>query len=195
MPLKHNDYSLNKVIKLVQNATTELSDDKLFCNPYKSVVGFEQIGRIDAAINLNGVNITDKTWEKTEFFKIYPVTIIISVPLVVFVEKIRIKKFSILPVLFFKPGESVSEKFHEAALLCLSTGLVIADIVILNNEYFKLITIEKLTLNTFFLGFSFPLSLITLSVVFSMMENTDIPSISILMNICFWTITLLTIFQ
>ncbi len=124
------------------------------------------------------------------FFKIYPVTIIISVPLVVFVEKIRIKKFSILPVLFFKPGESVSEKFHEAALLCLSTGLVIADIVILNNEYFKLITIEKLTLNTFFLGFSFPLSLITLSVVFSMMENTDIPSISILMNICFWTITL-----
>ncbi len=66
MPLKHNDYSLNKVIKLVQNATTELSDDKLFCNLYKSVVGFEQIGRIDAAINLNGVNITDKTWEKTE---------------------------------------------------------------------------------------------------------------------------------
>ncbi len=124
------------------------------------------------------------------FLKIYPVTIIVSVPLVMLVEKIRIEKFSFFPILFFKIKEPVSKKFHEAALLCLSMGIVIAGLVILNNEYFKFVTMEKLTLNTFFLGFSFPLSLITLSVVFSMMEKTETSSIKILMELCFWTITL-----
>ncbi len=124
------------------------------------------------------------------FFKFYPVTIIVSVPLVTLVEKIRIEKFSFFPVLFFKIKGPVSKKFHEAALLCLSMGIVIAGLVILNNEYFQFVTMEKLTLNTFFLGFSFPLSLITLSVVFAMMEKTEISSIKILMELCFWTITL-----
>ncbi len=124
------------------------------------------------------------------FLKFYPVTIIVSFLLVAMVEKIRIEKFSFFPVLFFKPGEPVSKKFHEAALLCLSVGIVIAGLVILNNEYFKFVTMEKLTLNTFFLGFSFPLSLITLSVVFSMIEKSELPSVKILMEICFWTITL-----
>ncbi len=124
------------------------------------------------------------------FLKIYPVTIIVSIPLVMLVEKIRIEKFSFFPILFFKIKEPVSKKFHEAALLCLSMGIVIAGLVILNNEYFKFVTMEKLTLNTFFLGFSFPLSLITLSVVFSMMEKTETSSIKILMELCFWTITL-----
>ncbi len=124
------------------------------------------------------------------FLRIYPVTIIVSVLLIALVEKIRIEKFSFFPILFFRPKEPVSKKFHEAALLCLSMGLVIATFVILNNGYFKLITMEKLTLNTFFLGFSFPLSLITLSVVFAMMENSETPATKILMELCFWTITL-----
>jgi hypothetical protein len=75
-------------------------------------------------------------------------------------------------------------------LLCLSIGIVMAGMVILNNEYFKFVTMEKLTLNTFFLGFSFPLSLITLSLVFAMLKKIETSSIKLLMEICFWTITL-----
>lgn len=124
------------------------------------------------------------------FLKIYPLTILISVLLFALVEKIRIEKFSLFPILFFKLREPVSEKFHQASLLCLSIGLVMASLVILNNEYFKFVTMEKLTLNTFFLGFSFPLSLITLSVVFSMLKKIEGSSTRVLMEICFWTITL-----
>ena len=124
------------------------------------------------------------------FFKIYPITILISILLYVLVEKVRIEKFSLLPTLFFKSKESVSDKFHQASLLCLSTGLIMASLVILNNEYFKFVTMEKLTLNTFFLGFSFPLSLITLSLVFASLKKIEGSSIKIIMEICFWTITL-----
>ncbi|MCP3871774.1 MAG: hypothetical protein GY699_01255 [Desulfobacteraceae bacterium] len=124
------------------------------------------------------------------FLKMYPVTILVSVVLFVLVEKIRIHKFSFLPILFFNPKESVSNKFHQASLLCLSTGIVMASLVILNNEYFKFVTMEKLTLNTFFLGFSFPLSLISLSIAFSMLTKIEGSSAKILMEICFWTITL-----
>ena len=124
------------------------------------------------------------------FLTIYPVTILVSVFLFVLVEKIRIKRFSYFPIGFFKLQEPVSEKFHQASLLCLSTGLVIATLVILNNEYFKFVTMEKLTLNTFFLGFSFPLSLITLSVVFGMLKKVEGSSAKIIMELCFWTITL-----
>jgi len=124
------------------------------------------------------------------FLKIYPVTILVSILLFFLVEKIRVERFSLFPMLFFKFREPVSEKFHQASLLCLSCGLVMASLVILNNEYFKFVTMEKLTLNTFFLGFSFPLSLITLSLVFSMLKKIEGASTKILMEICFWTITL-----
>ncbi len=124
------------------------------------------------------------------FLELYPVTILISVVLFVVVEKIRIEKFSLLPLAFFKSTEPVSEKFHQASLLCLSCGLVMASLVIFNNEYFKFVTMEKLTLNTFFLGFSFPLSLITLSLVFSMLKEMEGSSTKLLMEACFWTITL-----
>ncbi|RLC19984.1 MAG: hypothetical protein DRH93_14560 [Deltaproteobacteria bacterium] len=124
------------------------------------------------------------------FLKIYPITILISIPLFVLVEKIRIEKFSFIPLQFISPKEPVSEKFHQASLLCLSIGIVMAGLVILNNEYFKFVTMEKLTLNTFFLGFSFPLSLITLSLVFSMLKKIEGSSARVVMEVCFWTITL-----
>lgn len=124
------------------------------------------------------------------FFKIYPVTILVSLLLFVIVEKIRIKKFSFFPILFFKFKEPVSQKFHHASLLCLSCGIIMATLVILNNEYVRFVTMEKLTLNTFFLGFSFPLSLITLSLVFSMLKKKENSSAKIMMEACFWTITL-----
>ncbi len=124
------------------------------------------------------------------FFKIYPITIVVSIPLFILVEKIRIENFSLFPILFFKFKGPVSDKFHQASLLCLSCGIFMASLVILNNEYFKFVIMEKLALNTFFLGFSFPLSLITLSVVFSMLKKIEGTSSKILMEICFWTITL-----
>lgn len=43
--------------------------------------------------------------------------------------------------------------------------------MILNNEYLKIVSFSKLTLNTFFLGFSFPLSLITMSIMFSFIKG------------------------
>ena len=124
------------------------------------------------------------------FFKIYPVTIAVSILLYVLVEKIRIEKFSFLPVSFFSSKEPVSQKFHQASLLCLSIGIMMASLVILNNEYFKFVTMKKLTLNTFFLGFSFPLSLITLSIVFSMLKKIEGSWAKIIMEVCFWTITM-----
>lgn len=124
------------------------------------------------------------------FFEFYPLTLFVSVLLFVLVEKIRIEKFSLFPILFFLPRESVSEKFHQASLLCLSCGIFMASMVILNNEYFKVVTMEKLTLNTFFLGFSFPLSLVTLSLVFSMLKKIEGACVKVIMEACFWTITL-----
>ena len=59
----------------------------------------------------------------------------------------------------------------------------------MNNEYFKFVTMDKLTLNTFFLGFSFPLSLITLSLVFGMLTRIEGSPAKRVMETCFWTIT------
>ncbi|SLM28156.1 conserved membrane hypothetical protein [Desulfamplus magnetovallimortis] len=124
------------------------------------------------------------------FFEIYPVTIIISIALASIVESLRIEKFSIFPWNFFTLKESVSAKFHQASLLCLSIGLVMSSIVIINNEYMHAVVMEKLALNTFFLGFSFPLSLITLSVIFSMIRANGESLTGIISVICFWTINL-----
>jgi len=105
------------------------------------------------------------------------------------VASIRIKKFGFIPG-FFKTGVSVSEKFHQASMLCLSLGLVISTLVIINNEYLKILSMKKLVIDTFFLGFSFPLSLITMSLMFALIpENLDIKSRS-LKETGFWAINL-----
>ncbi|MBF0204944.1 MAG: hypothetical protein HQK67_11715 [Desulfamplus sp.] len=149
------------------------------------------------------------------FLKIYPMTIFISIALASIVESLRIERFSIFPWNFFTLKETVSAKFHQASLLCLSIGLLMSTAVIINNEYIHVVTMDKLILNTFFLGFSFPLSLITLSVIFSMIRinkintNTNatksstnktqsstnktqnsINTNTILSVICFWAINL-----
>lgn len=124
------------------------------------------------------------------FFKLYPVTLLVSVFLCLVVEHIRIQTFSLFPIAFFQKKASVSEKFHQASLLCLSIGIGMASLVILNNEYFHWVSMAKLTLNTFFLGFSFPLSLITLSLVFGMLKRIEGSGQKVFMEVCFWTITL-----
>ncbi|WDP85841.1 MAG: hypothetical protein HUN05_12440 [Desulfobacter sp.] len=124
------------------------------------------------------------------FFMWYPLTLVVSVILFVLVEKIRIDKFSIIPIQFIQSKIPVSEKFHQASLLCLSIGIAMASLVIVNNEYTHWVQMEKLTLNTFFLGYSFPLSLITLSLVFDMLRKIEGANRKIIMEVCFWTITL-----
>ncbi|MFO7752013.1 MAG: hypothetical protein R6V41_02705 [Desulfobacteraceae bacterium] len=133
--------------------------------------------------------ITSLAYALSAFLFLYPVTILLSFIMAAMVEKARIRRFSFLPFDFFKRSVPVSEKFHQASLLCLSMGLVISTLVILNNEYFRIIHLDKLKLDTFFLGFSFPLSLITLSVVFLMLDGKAAPHAEKLSEICFWTIT------
>jgi len=105
------------------------------------------------------------------FLHLYIPAMIVSLLLALLVEIIRVRRFSFLPLNIFSRATPVSIKFHHAALLCLSLGLIISSLVILNNEYLKLLTMKKLQLDTFFLGFSFPISLITMSVMFSLMEE------------------------
>ncbi len=124
------------------------------------------------------------------FFKVYPLTLVVSAVLFVLVEKVRIQKFSLVPVQFLQARVPVSEKFHHASLWCLSIGIAMASLVIINNEYTHWVFMEKLTLNTFFLGYSFPLSLVTLSLIFSMLKKIEGADRKIIMEGCFWTITL-----
>lgn len=124
------------------------------------------------------------------FLEIYIMAIITAIMLAILVDTVRIRKFSIFPENFFNSQTPVSEKFHQASLLCLSIGLLFSGLVILNNEYLKIISLPKLQLDTFFLGFSFPLSLITMSVMFSYMKDDVEKTISLMKNIGFWTINL-----
>jgi len=124
------------------------------------------------------------------FLNQYILVLGISIVLAIIVESIRIEKFSVFPAEFFNARIPVSEKFHQASLLCLSMGLAISSLVIINNVYAHWITsMPKLVLDTFFLGFSFPLSLITLSLIFSFMENHS-PPLAFWKNLVFWTINL-----
>jgi hypothetical protein len=119
----------------------------------------------------------------------YIPTLILSIPLCLLVESVRIERFSLLPIDFFR-RVPVSEKFHQAALLCLSIGIVFASLVILNNEYLKLVSYEKLALDVFFLGYSFPVSLITMSVMFSFMTEREGTLVAALKEIGFWFVNL-----
>ena len=123
------------------------------------------------------------------FFKMYIPVLLITLALVALVESARIRRFSFFPMDFFRASAPVSAKFHQASLLCLSLGLVISGLVILNNEYLKLVSMDKLQLDTFFLGFSFPLSLITLSLLFALMKEDGRPVVW-LKNIGFWFVNL-----
>jgi hypothetical protein len=113
----------------------------------------------------------------------------LSIPLFLLVESVRIERFSVFPVDFFRRAP-VSEKFEQASLLCLSIGIVFASLVILNNEYLRLIHYQKLTIEVFFLGYSFPVSLITMAIMFSFMTERTSRLLSVLKEISFWLVNL-----
>ncbi len=124
------------------------------------------------------------------FFNLHLVSVILALALAALVEAVRIRRFSLLPAGIFRAAEPVSKKFHQAALLCLSSGLVISAGVMVNNTWLHLVSFPKLKLDTFFLGFSFPLSLITMAVMFSFMKGDFSPRLRWLKNIDFWIVNL-----
>jgi hypothetical protein len=124
------------------------------------------------------------------FLKFYIPAIAIAFLLFIVVESVRWKHFSIFPVQFFSTKFSISEKFHHAALLCLSIGLLFSIAAIINEEFYTFLNLKMVKLNTFFLGFSFPISLITMSIMFSFMQQrkTDKPSLA--GQYSFWAINM-----
>ena len=125
------------------------------------------------------------------FFHWYFAALIIPLFLAAIIERVRIGHFGrCLPAALFSARESTSRKFHQAALLCLSLGLVTASLAICNSEFTHWFTLEKFRLDTFFLGFSFPLSLISMSVIFALMNDQATPPIFLLKELSFWLINL-----
>ena len=121
----------------------------------------------------------------------YTVTLIIPLILAVITESVRVGHFGdCFPKALFSANESTSRKFHQASLLCLSLGLMISSLAILNSEFGHWLTLEKLRLDTFFLGFSFPISLISMSVIFALMKSQVPRPIALLKELSFWIINL-----
>ena len=121
----------------------------------------------------------------------YEPTLIIPLFLSIIIEKVRVDHFgSCIPKALFSSKESTSRKFHQASLLCLSLGLFISSLAILNSEFGHWLTLEKLKLDTFFLGFSFPISLISMSVIFALMKNHSDQPTHFLKELSFWVINL-----
>ena len=124
------------------------------------------------------------------FLELFAPAIVSAIAMVPIVEYIRIKKFSFFPKDFFTTKATTATKFHHAALLCLSIGLIISIFAIINDVYYRVLNFEKLTLNTFFLGFSFPVSLITFSIIFSFMHKAKTSFKRIMKMASFWVINL-----
>lgn len=125
------------------------------------------------------------------FMHWYRPTLVIPLLLAVIIERVRIAHFgSCLPKKLFQRREPTAAKFHQAALLCLSLGLVISSLAILNGEFGHWLTLEKLRLDTFFLGFSFPISLISMSAIFALMQPHAEPRTGFYKSLSFWLINL-----
>lgn len=126
----------------------------------------------------------------TAFLNQYLLATLFALGLALVVEIVRVRRFSFFPSDFFKSTVPVAKKFHQAALLCLSLGLLIASIVMVNNRYLHIFSQPALILDDFFLGFSFPVSLLTFSVMFSLAQEDNDRRIRILREISFWIINL-----
>lgn len=124
------------------------------------------------------------------FFQIYPAAALISFLLGLLVESIRIRAFSFVPKELLDPNISVVDKFHHASVLCLSLGLFIATFVLLNDTELHWLPYKQLTLNVFFLGYSFPVSLITMSVMFSFIRRDIGEPLRYIKQVFFWTVNL-----
>lgn len=124
------------------------------------------------------------------FAKFYPAAALASFTLGLLVEWIRIRSFSFIPRELFDLQVSVVDKFHHASVLCLSLGLFIATFVLLNDTSLHWLPYKNLSLNVFFLGYSFPVSLITMSVMFSFIRRDISQPLRYIKQSFFWTINI-----
>jgi hypothetical protein len=124
------------------------------------------------------------------FLQLYTLAALLSFILGLLVEVIRVRSFPFLPTDLLNFRISVVDKFHHASVLCLSLALFIATFVLINNNAFHWLPYKNLTLNVFFLGFSFPVSLITMSVMFSFIKRDISPFLRIVKQTFFWTVNL-----
>lgn len=125
------------------------------------------------------------------FLQWYVPAMLIPLALARLIEQVRVDHFGQrFPRALFSFHEPAPRKFHQAALLCLSLGLCFSSPVILNSVYLKWFTLDKLKLDTFFLGFSFPISLISMSVIFTLMKQESLALTTLLKEVCFWSINL-----
>lgn len=124
------------------------------------------------------------------FLQFYTLAALLSFMLGLLVEVIRVRSFPFVPVDLFTFRISVVDKFHHASILCLSLALFIATFVLINNNAFHWLPYKNLTLNVFFLGFSFPVSLITMSVMFSFIRRDISPFLRLVKQVFFWTVNL-----
>lgn len=125
------------------------------------------------------------------FLKWYTATLVIPLLLSILIESVRVQHFGrCLPVALFSAEESTSRKFHQASLLCLSLGLMISILAIYNSEFTHWFVLKKFKLDTFFLGFSFPISLISMAVIFSLMKKQAERPVILLKELSFWVINL-----
>ncbi|HHD64537.1 MAG TPA: hypothetical protein ENK96_09305 [Desulfobulbaceae bacterium] len=125
------------------------------------------------------------------FFHLYPIAMLIPLAMAVIIERVRMTHFECcFPRALFRKEEPVARKFHQAALLCMSLTLIMSSPVILNTEIMHWFTIKKLKLDTFFLSFSFPISLLSMSVIFNLMQRQVVPSVRIMKETAFWIVNL-----
>ncbi len=124
------------------------------------------------------------------FFQWYAAAVGCAWLLSALVETVRCRRFGFFPRDFFDFQAPTSRKFHQASLLCLSIGLFFSGLVILNNTFYHWVDLPALQLRSFFLGFSFPMSLITMSVMFALINRHISFTTRLLKNIAFWGVNL-----
>lgn len=122
------------------------------------------------------------------FLNLYPAAIMAALLLGVIVETARMRRFAWFPRDFFTGSVPSSDKFLHSAMLCLSLGLVISAVMMTVKTYFGMPLPQKMGIDIFFLGFSFPVSLITMSVMFSYMEKPASRAVAVLHEVSFWTV-------
>ncbi|WP_300675051.1 hypothetical protein [Desulfoluna sp.] len=110
--------------------------------------------------------------------------------LAIIADTVRRDVFSFFPKEFFASGYTTSTRFAHASVLCLVLALLVSVGVILNNAWLHLFTLDTLSIDTFFLGFSFPVSLITMSVMFSLIPDLKTPLMKAASLFAFWAVNL-----
>jgi hypothetical protein len=123
------------------------------------------------------------------FMGFYVAAVALAFALAGVVESVRAARFSFFPLEFFSPRAPVSAKFHHAALLCLSLALIASAFVIFNSEFVHIITYPRLKLDVFFLGFSFPVSLMTMGLIFSLLTPGASARYRAHAELVFWSVT------